>query len=158
MFGQAIWCHCQVSTHTHLKLWPRGFQWHRHDFKGRTNMPMRRINSPFTQIIKKELSFFSLAFGGSTMLKFMLSLGDIPCDVDKHIPLKIGRSKWWKIDPYRINSGTFQWCPWTSRWVPGECFAPLPALQGGRRFGPWGWIGIEKLMILKSIQGHSCDV
>ena len=57
---------------------------------------------------ERAILFFSLAFGGNTMLKFMLSLGDIPCDVDKHIPLKICRSKWWKIDPHRINSGTFQ--------------------------------------------------
>ena len=43
--GQTVWCYCQVFTRICVqpdRPWSRGFQWHRHDLKGRTGMSFGR--------------------------------------------------------------------------------------------------------------------
>ena len=43
--GQTVWCYCQVFTRICVqpdRPWSRGFQWHRHDFKGRTGISFGR--------------------------------------------------------------------------------------------------------------------
>ena len=68
MLSQAVWCHCQVFTRICVhpeRPWARGFQWHRHDFKGRAGMPMGREEQAFYSEDKGRVIGFFFAFGAS---------------------------------------------------------------------------------------------